>query len=119
MLVQIIFPHPLSEHTSYHLNPIQMSSEHLNQSQTPAIIMSFNNSRRNKNLIGFIGLFQLSVIVIILWYLVLGSRYGWLNQADAEALYLFLFCYVPVIMTTIYFMLNPKHFKRVLNDMFM
>ena len=82
-------------------------------------IMSFNNFRKNKNLISFTGMFLLGINFSLILYLVFGSRQCWLSIDNAEIWVFVTFCCIPVILPTVYFMRNPKHLIRVLNDLFL
>ena len=77
----------------------------------------FNNSKYNKNIISFFGLF----IIGVLYYIIFGAvnilvREGWITDLHGS-MDLFVHCCIwPVVLPTIYFMRNPKHLKSVLQD---
>ena len=82
-------------------------------------IMSFNTSRRNKNLISFTGMLILVLFFSLFGFVAIGSRLGWVSHADGHLTFFVLSCLIPVILPTIYFMRNPKHLMRVLKDLFL
>ena len=76
-----------------------------------------NNSKHNKNIINSYGLFIIGVIFCIFFVLIRLSRFGWIPQSNVTYHLSFaLFCSAPVIVSTIYFMRNPKHLISVLQD---
>ena len=95
------------------------SSTDLKISVIPARKMfpALNNSKNYKNVVSSYGIFIMWAIFYISW--VLGfylSRVGWITRSNAT-MYLFVtFCCAPVLLSTIYFMRNPKHLIAVLQD---
>ena len=84
--------------------------------QVREMFPSLNNSKHNKNVIGSYGLFIMWAIFYIAWILGHLSRVGWITLSNAT-MYLFVtFCCAPVLLSTIYFMRNPKHLISVLQD---
>ena len=80
----------------------------------PAVL--FNHPKYNKNIINLSGLFIIGMIYSIGLGLGFSRRFGWIMYPQA-ILYTFVhFCCVPVLLPTIYFMGNPKHFISVLQD---
>ena len=76
-----------------------------------------NNSKHNKNIINSYGLFIIGVIFCILLVLNRLFSFGWINQSNAIYHYSYAsFCFAPVILSTVYFMRNPKHLISVLQD---
>ena len=77
----------------------------------------FNNSKYNKNIISFFGLF----IIGVLYYIIFGAvnilvREGWITDLHGSMDLFVQSCIWPVVLPTIYFMRNPKHLKSVLQD---
>ena len=77
----------------------------------------FNNSKYNKNIISFFGLF----IIGVLYYIIFGAvniliRQGWITDLHGSMDLFVQSCIWPVVLPTIYFMRNPKHLKSVLQD---
>ena len=76
-----------------------------------------NNSKHNKNIINSYGLFIIGVIFCIMLVLNRLFSFGWITQSNVIYHYSFAsFCCAPVILSTIYFMRNPKHLISVLQD---
>ena len=76
-----------------------------------------NNSKHNKNIINSYGLFIICVKLCIFSVLVILSRFGWMTKSNVfyHLSFASFFC-IPVILSTIYFMRNPKHLISVLQD---
>ena len=77
----------------------------------------FNNSKYNKNIVSFFGLF----IIGVLFYIIFGViniliRQGWITDLHGSMDLFVHCCFWPVVLPTIYFMRNPKHLKSVLQD---
>ena len=88
-------------------NPIQ---------KTPMNLM-FNTSKYNKNLINSTGIILIAVMLIIIVYFPFASAMGWIGQRERNVYIWVLYCCIPVLLPTIYFMHQPKHLIKVLNDL--
>ena len=87
------------------------------KTNTNLTLYSLNNSKHNKNIINSYGLFIIGAICCIFLVLIRLSRYGWIPQSNVTYHLSFAsFCSAPVIISTIYFMRNPKHLISVLQD---
>ena len=77
----------------------------------------WNNSKHNKNIINSYGLFSIGVTFCIFLVFIILSKFGWITQSNVFYHLSFAsFCCVPVILSTVYFMRNPKHLISVLHD---
>ena len=75
-----------------------------------------NNSKYNKNIISFAGLFIIGVLFYIGFGINILVRQGWITELHGSMDLFVHCCYLPVVLPTIYFMRNPKHLKSVLQD---
>ena len=75
-----------------------------------------NNSKYNKNVISFFGLFIIGVLFYIIFGVNILIRQGWITQLHGSMDLFVHYCIWPVVLPTIYFMRNPKHLKSVLQD---
>ena len=82
----------------------------------PLQVQAFNISKYNENLISLVGISFLVTYIIVITGLAIGSRYGLSLVQTQLYLYIAFFC-LPVILPTIYFMQNPKHFISVMRDL--
>ena len=92
----------------------------LNVIYNPSLLFKPNNSKHNKNIISFAGLFIIGVSFYIGFGFNILVRQGWITELQTElhgSMDLFIHCcYLPVVLPTIYFMRNPKHLISVLQD---
>ena len=80
-------------------------------------LFKLNNSKYNKNIIGFFGLFIIGVLSYIIFGVNILIRQGWMATELHGSMDLFVhFCIWPVVLPTIYFMRNPKNLKSALQD---
>ena len=82
----------------------------------PLQVQAFNISKYNENLISLVGISFLVTYIIVITGIAIGSRYGLSLVQTQLYLYIAFFC-LPVILPTIYFMQNPKHFISVMRDL--
>ena len=77
-----------------------------------------NNTKYNKSIISFTGLFIIGVVCYIFFGINIFVRQGqgWITQFHGS-MDLFVHCCIwPVVLPAIYFIRNPKHLKSVLQD---
>ena len=55
-------------------------------------------------------------VFYISWFLLNLSKIGWITLSNAMMYHFVTFCCAPVLLSTIYFMRNPKHLISVLQD---
>ena len=79
-------------------------------------VQAFNISKYNENLISFVGISFLVTYIIVITGIAIGSRYG-LSLVQAQLYLYIVFCCLPVILPTTYFMRNPNHFISVMRDL--
>ena len=82
----------------------------------PLQVQAFNISKYNENLISFVGISFLVTYIIVITGIAIGSRYG-LSLVQAQLYLYIVFCCLPVILPTTYFMRNPNHFISVMRDL--
>ena len=82
----------------------------------PLQVQAFNISKYNENIISLVGISFLVTYIIVITGIAIGSRYGLSLVQTQLYLYIAFFC-LPVILPTIYFMQNPKHFISVMRDL--
>ena len=83
----------------------------------PFQVQAFNIGKYNENLISFPGMFFLVTYFLVMTGIAVGSRYDWITVVQTQ-LYLYIcFCFLPVILPTIYFMRNPNHLIIVMRDL--
>ena len=86
-----------------------------NKTQRPTIV--FNNSKHNKNIANLYWIFAIGVIFYILMFVYrISTPLGWITVPQSIMYEFVHCCCVPVLLPTIYFMRNPKHFISVLQD---
>ena len=95
-----------------------MNIEHFFQETiaNPIQVHTFNISKYNENLISFVGISFLVTYIIVITGIAIGSRYG-LSLVQAQLYLYIVFCCLPVILPTTYFMRNPNHFISVMRDL--
>ena len=104
------------------IEPIQTIAEFFKDSRilpegtTPALNLSFNNRKHNKNLISLTGILILFALIFTFFSLVLASRLGWISILNITIYMYFSLCFVPIILPTMYFTQKPQHFIVVLKD---
>ena len=101
------------------IEPIQeMNTEQILQETiaNPFQVQAFNITKYNKNLISFVGISFLVTYIIVITGIAIGSRYG-LSLVQAQLYLYIVFCCLPVILPTTYFMRNPNHFISVMRDL--
>ena len=79
-------------------------------------VQAFNISKYNENLISFVGISFLVTYITVITGIAIGSRYG-LSLVQAQLYLYIVFCCLPVILPTTYFMRNPNHFISVMRDL--
>ena len=78
--------------------------------------LQLNTSKYNKNIINMSGIFIIGIIYCIGLGVGFSKRFGWIVYPQG-ILYAFVHCCCfPVLLPTIYFMRNPKHFTSALRD---
>ena len=76
-----------------------------------------NNSKHNKNIININGIFIVGLLYSFMWGgLAFFFRFGVITISQGSLYFFFFFCCVPILLPTIYFVRNPKHFILVLQD---
>ena len=104
------------------IEPIQTIAEFFKDSRilpegtTPALNLSFNNRKHNKNLISLTGILILFALIFTFFSLVIASRLGWISILNITIYMYFSLCFVPIILPTMYFTQKPQHFIVVLKD---
>ena len=88
----------------------------LNVTYNRSRLSKLNNSKYNKNIISFFGLFTIGVLFYIIFGVNILIRQGWITQLHGSMDLFVHYCIWPVVLPTIYFMRNPKHLKSVLQD---
>ena len=88
----------------------------LNVTYNRSRLSKLNNSKYNKNVISFFGLFMIGVLFYIIFGVNILIRQGWITQLHGSMDLFVHYCIWPVVLPTIYFMRNPKHLKSVLQD---
>ena len=119
-----IFRTKLSHSTSpiTAIEPIQTIEEFFKDSRifpegtTPALNLSFNNRKHNKNLISLTGILIIFVLIFTFFSLVIASRLGWISILNITMYMYFSLCFVPIILPTMYFTQKPQHLIVVLKD---
>ena len=102
-------------------NPVRPSIEintepNLNVTYNHSPLFKLNNSKYNKNIIGFIGLFIIGMLAYIMFGVNILIRQGWMKELHGSMDLFVHYCIWPVVLPTIYFMRNPKLLKSVLQD---
>ena len=104
------------------IQPRQTFEEFFNESgifpeeTTPALKLSFNNRKHNKNLISLTGIFILFGLIFSFFCIVIASRLGWISILNIPIYMNFSLCFVPIILPTMYFTQKPQHLIVVLKD---
>ena len=89
----------------------------MNETNNHSPLFKLNNSKHNKNIISFFGLFMFGVLFYITFGVNILIRQEWMATELHGSMDLFVhFCIWPVVLPTIYFMRNPKNLKSVLQD---
>ena len=83
---------------------------------TPALKLSFNNRKHNKNLISLTGILILFALIFSFFSLVIATRLGWISILNITIYMYFGLCFVPIILPTMYFTQKPQHLIVVLKD---
>ena len=98
----------------------QISSQPENSIQTrnnPQNQMVINNVKYNKNVINFTSIILLGVLYIMMSFIPIASRNGWINEKYG-GMYLYLHtCFLPLVLSAMYFMCKPNHLYNVLKDL--
>ena len=105
------------------IEPIQTIEEFFKDSRilpegtTPALNLSFNNRKHNKNLISLTGILILFALIFTFFSLVIASRFGWISLNQSNYFWYVNFCCLPAILPTIYFGRKPNHLVVVMKDL--
>ena len=83
---------------------------------TPAIKPSFNNRKHNKNLISLTGVLILLVLTIVIFFLAIGTRLGWISILNVQIIFFFCKCFVSIILPIVYFTYKPQNLILVLHS---
>ena len=106
-----------SLHSTPRIIKVGLTDIKTNTNLSLCLPFSLNNSKHNKNIINSYGLFIVGVTFCIFLVLVILSKFGWITQSNVFYHLSFAsFCCIPVILSTVYFMRNPKHLISVLQD---
>ena len=104
----------LPQLTNYQQQSFQTATLHGNNQQPTAL---FNNSKHNKNIGTLNWIFIVGVIFYVLMFVYrISTPLGWITVSQSTMYGFVHCCCVPVLLPTIYFMRNPKHFISVLQD---
>ena len=104
-------------HSTPRIIKVGLTNRKTNANLTLRSLSSLNTSKHNKNIINSYGLFIICVIFCIFSVLITLFRYGWITQSNVIYHLSFAsFCCAPVILSTVYFLRNPKHLISVLQD---
>ena len=104
-------------HSTPRIIKVGLTNRKTNANLTLRSLSSLNTSKHNKNIINSYGLFIVGVTFCIFLVLVMLSKFGWITQSNVFYHLSFAsFCCIPVILSTVYFMRNPKHLISVLQD---
>ena len=76
----------------------------------------FNNRKHNKNLISISGVLILLVLFLVIFFLVIASRLGWINVLNVQMFLFFCKCFVPIILPTMYFTYKPQNLILVIKE---
>ena len=104
------------------IQPIQTIEEFLKDKKilpeetTPALKLSFNNTKHNKNLISLAGILILLVLFIVIIFLVITTRLGWISILNVQILFFFGKCFISIILPIMYFTYKPQNLILVLKD---
>ena len=104
------------------IQPIQTIGEFLNHKEIfpedpkPALKLSFNNRKHNKNLISLTGVLILLVLTIVIFFLAIGTRLGWISILNVQIIFFFCKCFVSIILPIVYFTYKPQNLILVLKD---
>ena len=86
-----------------------------NETRRPTVL--FNNSKHNKNIGTLNWIFIVGVIFYVLMFVYrISTPLGWITVSQSTMYGFVHCCCVPVLLPTMYFMRNPKHFISVLQD---
>ena len=106
-----------SLHSTPRIIKVGLTDIKTNTNLSLCLPFSLTNSKHNKNIINSYGLFIVGVTFCIFLVLVILSKFGWITQSNVFYHLSFAsFCCIPVILSTVYFMRNPKHLISVLQD---
>ena len=113
--LNIIFQFQFNCNDLHGNHPLEEWTTNGNETRRPTVL--FNNSKHNKNIGTLNWIFIVGVIFYILMFVYrISTPLGWITVSQS-AMYGFVHCCcVPVLLPTIYFMRNPKHFISVLQD---
>ena len=104
------------------IQPIQTLGEFLKEKETqpedtkPALKLSFNNRKHNKNLISLTGILILLVLSTIIIFLAIGTRLSWISILNVQIIFFFCKCFVSIILPIMYFTYKPQNLILVLKD---
>ena len=104
------------------IQQIQTSDEYFKDSTIspegtiPALKFSFNNRKHNRNLISLSGVLIVLVLFLIIFFLLVASRLGWISIFNIQMFLFFCECFVPIILPTMYFTYKPQNFILVLKE---
>ena len=104
-------------HSRPRIIKVELNNKKTNTNLTLRSPFLLNNSKHNKNIINSCGLFIIGVTFCIFIVIIILSRFGWITQSNVFYHLSFAsFCCFPVILSTIYFMRNPKNLISVLRS---
>ena len=104
------------------IQPIQTLGEFLKEKETqpedtkPALKLSFNNRKHNKNLISLTGILILLVFFTVIIFFVIATRLGWISILNVQLFFFFCKCYISIIFPIMYFTYKPQNLILVLKD---
>ena len=104
-------------HSTPRIIKVELNDKKTNANLTLCSPFLLNNSKHNKNIINSCGLFIIGVTFCIFIVIIILSRFGWITKSNVFYHLSFAsFCCFPVILSTIYFMRNPKNLISVLRS---
>ena len=104
------------------IQPIQTIGEFVKDKEIfpedtkPASKLSFNNRKHNKNLISLTGILILLVLFIVIIFLAIGTRLGWISIINVQIVFFFCKCFVSIILPIVHFTYKPQNLILVLKD---
>ena len=114
-----------SHHSTSGINTIQpiqtigefvKDKEIFHEDTKPASKLSFNNRKHNKNLISLTGILILLVLFIVIIFLAIGTRLGWISIINVQIIFFFCKCFASIILPIVYFTYKPQNLILVLKD---